>query len=339
LLLAQPVPPLLRVIRLALALAVPLLLWTRLGSDPVMFIRTHLLGYVLLALVVLAGLLLEPGTAWTTSASFGPPGRLQGVFLPMLPTRVGEIGAVIVGLAVIALAFRRTRIPVGAALIVIGLSLVVMSRTRTAAAALLIGLIVAFLLTSHSGRGLWGLIAIAGVIVTAAPFFKTVWTWALRQQSAQELSSVTGRTRAWTAIVQQEIPLQTVLLGHGLGNKNVMLRRGEGDFAAMAIDNSWLSLYWETGLMGTALVALALVATWVAVLRVPTPYVRAAASFLIVYVTISSVSETGLSDLSSLTLLMVVAGGAAYADRLRTGRHPPLPETHCSRAALAPVSE
>jgi hypothetical protein len=107
-----------------------------------------------------------------------------------------------------------------------------------------------------------------------------------------------------------------VLLGHGLGNKGVLLRRGEGDVDVMAIDNAWLALFWETGWLGLGVVLLALVAAVAAVARAPTPYVRAATGFLIVYVVISSVTETGLSDLSSQTLHVLVAAGAAYADRL-----------------------
>ena len=45
----------------------------------------------------------------------------------------------------------------------------------------------------------------------------------------------------------------------------------------MAIDNSWLGLYWETGLLAVAIVAIALIVAWVSVLRAPTPYVRATA--------------------------------------------------------------
>ena len=45
----------------------------------------------------------------------------------------------------------------------------------------------------------------------------------------------------------------------------------------MAIDNSWLSLYWETGLLAVAIVGIAFIVAWISVLRAPTPYIKAAA--------------------------------------------------------------
>ena len=39
--------------------------------------------------------------------SFGTGYRLQGVLIPMLPPRVGEVGAVLLGLAIIALIYRK----------------------------------------------------------------------------------------------------------------------------------------------------------------------------------------------------------------------------------------
>jgi hypothetical protein len=119
--------------------------------------------------------------------------------------------------------------------------------------------------------------------------------------------------------------LVLVMLGHGLSNKGILLRRGKGDIDVMAIDNAWLALFWETGLFGVGPVLLAVLATILAVCRAPTPYVRAAAGFLVTFVAITSFTETGLSDLSSQTLHILVAAGAAYADRLSVrGQRPML---------------
>ena len=105
----------------------------------------------------------------------------------------------------------------------------------------------------------------------------------------------------------------------------------EGDIDVMAIDNGWLSVFWETGWLGVGLVLLALIAAVVAVARAPTPYVRAAAAFLIVYVAIASITETGLSDLSSQTLHLLLAAAAAYADRFLVRGEPLMLPTSVSR--------
>jgi O-Antigen ligase len=314
--LSDPRPPLLRVGRLSLAIAIPLLLWSWLAGRPRQFLRAHRLAHLLVGLVVVAGLAAAPADAWDGGGSFGAGGRLQGVFLPMLPPRVGEIGAVLVGLTAIALVFRQARRLPGSIIIGLGLSLVILSRTRTAAAGLLVGLLVAFGITRKHRLGRRGLATLLVLVLLAVPLFAPIRSWAVREQDSQRLSSFTGRTLAWSAVLEQQSSWRTVLLGHGLGNKGVLLRRGEGDFDVMAIDNGWLSLLWETGWLGVAIVLLALTAAVVAVARAPTPYVRAAAGFLIVYVVVSSVTETGLSDLSSQTLHVLVAAGAAYADRL-----------------------
>ena len=244
----------------------------------------------------------------------------------MLPPRVGEIGAIVVGLTATALAFKKMRPLPGAILISLGLMLIVFSRTRTAAVALLVALLAAFCLTRKHQLGRRALRTILVLILLAVPLSTSIQSWAVREQDAGEVSSLSGRTLAWSAVIDQQSSWRTITLGHGLGNKRILLRRGEGDIDVMAIDNGWLSLFWETGLFGLGLVLLALIATVVAVFRAPTPYVRAAAGFLITYVAIASFTEQGLSDLSSQTLHVLVAGGVAYADRLSVrGERPMLP--------------
>ena len=110
---------------------------------------------------------------------------------------------------------------------------------------------------------------------------------------------------------------RSAIIGHGLGNKRVLLRRGEGDIDVMAIDNCWLGLYWETGLLAVTIVAIALVVAWISVLRAPTPYVRACGALLLGYVTAASLNESGLSDLSSMTLHLLVAAAVCDGDRIR----------------------
>ena len=61
-------------------------------------------------------------------------------------------------------------------------------------------------------------------------------------------------------MLDEKVSVQTAIIGHGLGNKRVLLRRGEGDIDVMAIDNSWLGLYptWEgvAAQLGALLVVL-----------------------------------------------------------------------------------
>jgi len=299
-------------------------LWRWLGGRPALFLRTHRAAHLLLGLVVVAGLAAAPSAAWTGQGSFGGGGRLRGVFLPILPTRVGEIGAILVGLALIALAFHRMQHLPGSILASLGLSLIILSRTRTAAIALLVALFAAFCLTRKYRLGRRALRTILLLVLLAIPLLVPIRSWVLRGQDSDQFSSFTGRTRAWSGVIEQQSSLSSIMLGNGLGNKAVLVRRGEGDIDVLAIDNGWLSLFWETGLVGLILVLIAVIATVVAVFRAPTPYVRASAGFLVTYVVIASFTESGLSDLSSHTLHILVAAGAAYADRISVRGEPPM---------------
>jgi O-antigen ligase len=336
--LLDPVPPLLRVARLGLGIAIPLLLWRWLGGRPESFLGAHRTAYLLLALTVVAGLLAVPSAAWD-EGSFSVGGRLQGAFLPAHPTGVGEIGAILAGLTVTALTFRKIgRLPAGI-LVGLGLSLIVLSRTRTAAVALVMALFAAFCLTRKYRRGRRALLTILLLVLFAIPLATPIQSWLARGQTERQLTSFTGRTGAWSAVIDQEVSLRTVVLGHGLGNKGVLLRRGEGDIDVMAIDSGWLTLFWETGLLGVALVLTALVAAFIAVCRSPTPHVRAAAGFLVSYVVVASVTESGLSDLSSYTLHILVAAGAAYADRVSVrGERLMLPALESARARSTAIA-
>jgi O-antigen ligase len=315
--LIDPVASLLRVLRLALALGVPLLLWRWLTGDPIVFVRAHRTAHLLLGLTVFAGLAIFPSAAWDYRGSTGAGQRLQGVILPMLSPRVGEVGAIIAGLTLIGLVLGKVRRLPGLIVVGLGLALLVMSWTRTAAAAMLVSLLLAFFATrkARPGRRAFAVLLVLLLLALAA---RPVWTWATRGQTGVELSSFTGRTLAWSAVFEQESALRTVVLGHGLGNKRILIRRGEGDIDVQAIDNAWITMFWETGVLGVMLVLLAVIAAFVTAWRAPTPYIRAAAIFLVVYTFIASFTETGLSDLSSQTLHLMVAAGAAYADRLVT---------------------
>ena len=316
-LLAEPLSPLLRLARLLLGLMLIFLFWRPLIQIPERLIRAHLIAHLLLAATVVLSVLWDPAQAWRPLNSFGTGFRLQGVIIPMLPPRVGEVGAILLGLAIIALVSRKMPVIPAGTMIGLGLVLVALSRTRTAAAAVGFGLVLALLLTRKTWVGrvaTFAVPALVGLVFLSVP---SLHTWLLRGQGAAQISSLSGRTTSWQYVLDEDVSLQTAIIGHGLGNKRVLLTRGEGDVDVMAIDNSWLSLYWETGLLAVTIVGIALIVAWISVLRAPTPYVKASGALLLGYVTAASLNESGLSDLSSMTLHLLVAAAVCDADRLR----------------------
>jgi hypothetical protein len=317
-LLAEPLGPLVRLLRMLIGLLMLFLLWRPLIQRPERLIRAHLVAHVLLGLTVVLSVVYRPSEAWRPLSSFGSGFRLQGVIVPMLPPRVGEVGAIMVGLALIALLARRLPVLPAGAVIATGTILVALSRTRTAAAAVAFGLVLALFLTRKTWFGRLLTLFVPGVVGLLFLSIPSLHTWLLRGQSTKQISSLSGRTTSWQYVVDEHVSLQTAIIGHGLGNKRVLLTRGEGNIDVMAIDNSWLGLYWETGLLAVAIVGIAMVVAWVSVLRAPTPYVRACGAMLMGYVTAASLNESGLSDLSSMTLHLLAAAAVCDSDRLRS---------------------
>ena len=102
-----------------------------------------------------------------------------------------------------------------------------LSRTRTAAAAVPVGLVLALFLTRKTWLGRIASIsapAMMGLAFLVVPSLHT-GCCAARAPSRSLLS---GQTTSWQYVLDEEVSLQPPL-GHGLGNKRVLLRRGEGE--------------------------------------------------------------------------------------------------------------
>ena len=134
-LLAEPMGPLTRLARFLIGLVFVFLLWRPLVQVPEQLVRARLWAHVLLAATVVLSLVYDPGQAWRPLSSLGTGSRLQGVIIPMLPPRVGEVGAILLGLALIGLVCRKLSALPAVALIGLGGVLIAASRTRTSAAA------------------------------------------------------------------------------------------------------------------------------------------------------------------------------------------------------------
>ncbi|MEV6105342.1 O-antigen ligase domain-containing protein [Streptomyces sp. NPDC051940] len=284
-----------RCCRLALFVAT-LWLLSRWWDGSLTFIRYHIRIYFAVLGTVAAGLAISPGAA--RPELYG--GRLVGALWPLTPPQIGQYSAVIIGLTVLLLLGRRTTGAGAAVVIVPSFVLLALSHTRTATVCLLIGLTLAslsLLLTSAAARRFFAG-AVLCAAVTAAAFSSAVQAWFLRGQSKENFSSLTGRAKVWNALLEAPRTTSEKVFGTGLGDKS---------FDGLPIDNSWLAVYNEQGLIGISLVAtLILVLGSVALLRPPS-LPRACAIFLISFVAISSYTEAGLGDASPYLLHLAVA--------------------------------
>ncbi|MFK4598691.1 O-antigen ligase domain-containing protein [Streptomyces pristinaespiralis] len=260
------------------------------------FVRHHIRMYFAVLGSVVVGLVVSPGVAMPEY--YG--GRLVGALWPLTPPQIGQYAAVITGLAVLLVLGRRTTGAGAAVVIVPALVLLALTHTRTATLGLLIALALAIcslVLTSAAARRFFAW-AVLGAAVAAVAFSSALRAWFLRGQSQENLSDLTGRAKVWDALLAAPRTTSEQLLGMGLGDKS---------FGGLPIDNSWLAVYHEQGLIGVFIVAAMItVLGGVALLRPPS-LPRACAIFLISYVAISSYTEAGLGDASPYLLHLALA--------------------------------
>ncbi|MEU2503406.1 O-antigen ligase domain-containing protein [Streptomyces sp. NPDC007863] len=290
-----------RCARLALFVAT-LWLLTRWWNGGLGFVRVHIRMYFAVLCLVAVGLAVAPGTAMPEY--YG--GRLVGALWPLTPPQIGQYAAVVVGLTVLLLLGRRTTAAGAAVVVVPALVLLAMTHTRTATLGLLIGLVLAvgsLFLTSAAARRVFAW-AVLCATVAAVVFGSALRAWFLRGQSQENFANLTGRAKVWDALLAAPRTAGERVLGVGLGDKS---------FDGLPIDNSWLAVYHEQGLLGVTLVAaLLLVLGGVALLRPPS-LPRACAIFLIGYCALSSYTEVGLGDASAYLLHLALAASLLVA--------------------------
>ena len=266
------------------------------------FVRHHIRMYFAVLGSVAAGAVVSPGAAMPDL--YG--GRLVGALWPLTPPQIGQYAAVIIGLTVLLVVGGRTDRTSAAVVIVPSLVLLALTHTRTATLGLLLGLALAIgslVLTSAAARRFF-VRAVLCAAVAAVGFASALQAWFLRGQTQENFSSLTGRAKVWHALLTAPRTTSEYLFGVGLGDKS---------FGGLPIDNSWLAVYNEQGVIGVALVAaFVVVLGGVALLRPPS-LSRACAIFLISYCAIASYTEAGLGDASPYLLHLAVAASLLAA--------------------------
>lgn len=271
------------------------------GRRDLLFLRSQMTFLGLILGSVVLGLLVWPGKAL-------PGGRLSGTIWPIWPTGVAHYAGEVAGLVTLLWLCRLVS-PRRALMIAVPAILVlVLTHTRTALLAMIVGLLVAgasLLLGRRRVRRFFaaGLIIVVVIGVPAAPLLTH---WLARGESTQGLESLTGRTVAWSAVLSSHRPATNVIFGNGLSNDAVNIASNP-KLDGLSIDSSWISIYQDQGIFGDVLVGAVFVLLLLTTLcraRGPT---RAIALFLIVYCMIAGISESGLGNVSPYLLDLTVA--------------------------------
>ena len=276
------------------------------GRRDVLLLRCHLRVLWFLLALVLAGEAMAPGTA------FAFEGRLSGVLWPILPTQVAHYAAVLLGVHALLWTCRKiSGLHALVAVVVPGVVLI-LTHTRTALLALLVGAGVAgaSLFLGHLRVRRTSALGAVIAVVLATLFSPHLTAWALRGQTAEEASQLTGRTKVWTEALRSPRSRIEEMFGSGASNQS---------FNGQAIDSNWVATYLDQGWFGVIVHAtLLLVLLLMAATHVRGAQ-RAVALFLIVYCLTASFTETGLFSASAYLLdLTVAASLLASAPRGRT---------------------
>ena len=275
------------------------------GRRDLLLVKCHLTALFIVLGSVLLGLILAPGRALAQ-------GRLSGELWPITPVQVSDFAAVALGLLVVLwfCGELRHRPLVTLFAILATTAMLLMTHTRTELIALVAGVLLAGLRMFAAEARVRRLFTSIGVLVllAAVMFSGALTTWLARGENSQELTDLTGRTAVWTDVLNAPRDRFQVIVGYGLSNKG---------YNGLPIDSNWFAAYWDLGLVGVGLCIAMLLFVLVSSYFQPRSTRTALALFLVTYLTVTSFTETGLSDASVYLLELALAASLLVPSRWR----------------------
>jgi O-antigen ligase len=282
-----------RAVRLIGFLATLWLLTPWWGRKDMLLMRCQLRCLVAVIVTGAAGIVISPHKAFQT-------GRLYGIIWPIYTTQLAHYAAVACGLGIVL--WLCGLISRNRALLLTGFSLLLLllTHTRTALVAMLAAIAVAAMslfLGRRRVRRVFAVCLVVGAVV-AVGFTPALVHWFERGEAGTSFTDLSGRTLVWHDLLNIPRSKPQELFGFGLSNSS---------FQGLSIDNSWLAIYQNQGLVGDILVGLSLLALWVSAITRPRGPSRALALFILTYCVMASYTEVGLGDASAYILDLAVA--------------------------------
>lgn len=282
-----------RTFRMAGVVATLWLLTPWWGRRDMLLVRSHLVALSAVLGVTLLGILIRPKTALAQ-------GRLEGAIWPDPPTQVAHYAAVLVGIVILLWMCSLMSGRLALVAVAVGIPVLLLTHTRTALVAMLAGILVGGMSLFRARARVRKLFAAIGVVTSVAAITLSgfLTTWLARGQGTNQLTSLTGRTNVWTALLSAPRNEFQVIFGFGMSNMS---------FNGLPIDSNWLGAYLDLGLVGVILTAAMLLFVLVSAYFRPLGPQRSIALFLVTYCLISAFTETGLSDPSMYFLELALA--------------------------------
>jgi len=273
---------------LALALLSPV--WR---SDPWVIVNAHARALRLCVGAALISLCVGLGQ--------NGEGRLISQVPALQPPQIGQFAGVLVGMTAIQTLSRSPRMPRCLLWMALGMAALLLSKTRTPliAGAVALGLAILLLAVSHSrAREL----VVSLVLLGPALFLvmePAVEAFLSRGQNDELLSTLTGRTKAWARVHTFPRTGFQELFGIGYGDKSI---------DGLPIDNGYLATYHEAGKIGLVIVCTAIAVILLRAFAYPKAANRALSIFLLAFVVVASYTETGIGDMSAYVMHILLAG-------------------------------
>jgi hypothetical protein len=279
------------------------------GRRDLLLVRSHLIVMGIVLVSVVFGLLVAPGHAMSA-------GRLSGTLWPTPPTQVAHYAAVMTGVVVLMWLSGRLNGRIALAIAATAGTILLLTRTRTALLAMVVGLVIAglslFAARSRVRKAFLTIGVVGGVV--ALTLSAVITHWLARGENTQQLVGLTGRTTVWQLVVNLPRNPFEVAFGFGLSNNSLN---------GLPIDSNWLATYNDQGLFGVILCATLLIFLFVTACFRPRGIHRALALFLVTYCLIASYTETGLSQPSAYLLDMTLAASLLVPPLVARRPRPP----------------
>jgi hypothetical protein len=295
-----------RIFRLTEFVAVLWLLTPWWGRRDLLLVRYHLVALAVILSSVLLGLVVAPGRAMAQ-------GRLGGVIYGIAVTQVAHYAAIMLGLVVVLWLSGQVRGRAILPAVVVAVTMLILTHTRTALVAVVVGILVAGLSLIVAKARVRKFFMAASVVVSIAmmTLSSVIITWLARGEGTQQLNELSGRTLVWGPLLAFPRDRFQVIFGFGLSNAS---------FNGLPIDSNWLASYQEQGLFGVAVCATILLFLLVTAYFQPRGVQRALALFLVTYCLVASYTEVGFTD-ASMYLLDLYLAASLLVPSVR-GRRP-----------------
>jgi hypothetical protein len=273
---------------MALALIAPV--WR---SDPWVIVNAHTRALRLCVGAALISLAVGLGQ--------NGEGRLISQIPALQAPQVGQFAGLLAGMSLLQILSHSPRLPRCSLWFALGVIALLLSKTRTPliAGAVALGVGILLLAVSHSRAR-----EVAVTVILLGPALYLVMEPAIqafltRGQGDELLSTLTGRTLAWARVHDFPRTGFQELFGIGYGDKSI---------DGLPIDNGYLATFHEAGKIGLVIVCTAMAVILLRAFAYPKAANRAMSIFLLTFVAIASYTETGIGDMSAYVMHVLLAG-------------------------------